>query len=246
MGPQGAETASAGLAHRRRTGLHRRAVAVRAGHQCGAGVHTRRHTARHPLRARRWTAPAGGAGRERRATRDEPRHRGGQGMWSRLGIGRRLGARLGRRPARHRKDRVGGSGRHCKGVEVPVAVIYRASVVVLCPDGTAFDLGGIMSASPGRALGWLRKRAEQVAVQLGAPYDGAVRKCFWGTRASTSGRCTGSRPTFRSGSPPMTGTGARTSSPYGPRTAPERGTVRRRHGWRRDTGPVHPPPRLLV
>ncbi|UQA93575.1 hypothetical protein [Streptomyces halobius] len=32
-----------------------------------------------------------------------------------------------------------------------------------------------MSYSPGRAVGWIRERAEHVAQQLGAPYDGAMR-----------------------------------------------------------------------
>ncbi|MEU9112053.1 hypothetical protein AB0D04_09730 [Streptomyces sp. NPDC048483] len=53
---------------------------------------------------------------------------------------------------------------------------YRASAVVRCPDGGSIGLGGWASGSPGRALGWVRKRAEQVAEQLGAPYDGAVRE----------------------------------------------------------------------
>ncbi|REK88717.1 hypothetical protein DY245_19625 [Streptomyces inhibens] len=52
---------------------------------------------------------------------------------------------------------------------------FRAEATVHCPDGTPVNLGGWMSYSPGGALGWVRKRAEQVAQQLGAPYDRAVR-----------------------------------------------------------------------
>ncbi|GAU64845.1 hypothetical protein SSP35_01_01810 [Streptomyces sp. NBRC 110611] len=52
---------------------------------------------------------------------------------------------------------------------------YRAAATARCPDGTPVDLGGWVSHSPSDALSWVRKRAEQVAQQVGAPYDRAVR-----------------------------------------------------------------------
>ncbi|GLW16530.1 hypothetical protein Stsp01_32730 [Streptomyces sp. NBRC 13847] len=51
---------------------------------------------------------------------------------------------------------------------------YRAEATARYPDGSSIDLGGCTSYSAGRALGWVRARAEQVAQQLGAPYDGVV------------------------------------------------------------------------
>lgn len=56
----------------------------------------------------------------------------------------------------------------------PRPVAYRAEATARYPDGSSIDLGGWTSYSPGRALGWVRTRAEQVAQQLGAPYDGVV------------------------------------------------------------------------
>lgn len=55
---------------------------------------------------------------------------------------------------------------------LPVA--YRAEATARYPDGSSIDLGGWTSYSPGRALGWVRARAEHVAQQLGTPYDGVV------------------------------------------------------------------------
>ncbi len=57
----------------------------------------------------------------------------------------------------------------------PRPVGYRAEATARHPDGSSIDLGVWTSYSPGRALGWVRTRAEHVAQQLGAPYDGAVR-----------------------------------------------------------------------
>lgn len=51
---------------------------------------------------------------------------------------------------------------------------YRAEATARYPGGPSIDLGGWTSPSPGRALGWIRARAEHVAQQLGAPYDGVV------------------------------------------------------------------------
>lgn len=59
----------------------------------------------------------------------------------------------------------------------PRPVAYRVKATARYPDGSSIDLGGWTSYSPGRALGWIRARAEQVAQQLGAPYDGVV--CAW-------------------------------------------------------------------
>ncbi|WP_406479026.1 hypothetical protein [Streptomyces platensis] len=56
----------------------------------------------------------------------------------------------------------------------PRPLTYRAEAKARFPDGSSIDLGGWTSYSPGRALGWVRTRAEQVAQQLGAPYDGVV------------------------------------------------------------------------
>ncbi|GFE14958.1 hypothetical protein Sgleb_30050 [Streptomyces glebosus] len=57
----------------------------------------------------------------------------------------------------------------------PRPVVYRAEASARYPDGSSIDLGGWTSYSPGRVLGWVRTRAEHVAQQLGAPYDGVVR-----------------------------------------------------------------------
>lgn len=54
-------------------------------------------------------------------------------------------------------------------------VVYRTEATARHPDGSSIGLGVWTSYSPGRALGWVRTRAEHVAQQLGAPYDGAVR-----------------------------------------------------------------------
>lgn len=51
---------------------------------------------------------------------------------------------------------------------------YRAEATARYPGGPSIDLGGWTSYSPGRALDWIRTRAEHVAQQLGAPYDGVV------------------------------------------------------------------------
>lgn len=56
----------------------------------------------------------------------------------------------------------------------PGLVAYRAEATARYPNGSSIDLGGCTSYSAGRALGWVRARAEQVAQQLGAPYDGVV------------------------------------------------------------------------
>ncbi len=53
-------------------------------------------------------------------------------------------------------------------------MIYRAEATARYPGGHSIDLGGWTSYSPGRALGGIRTRAEHVAQQLGAPYDGVV------------------------------------------------------------------------
>ncbi|MFF4950473.1 hypothetical protein ACWC2K_04975 [Streptomyces chattanoogensis] len=78
---------------------------------------------------------------------------------------------------------------------------FRAVAEVRCPDGAAaIDLGGWVSYAPGRALDWLRTRAEHMAQQLGAPYDAAMREWLadedeyrWALRGLASGipvRCT--------------------------------------------------------
>ncbi len=75
-----------------------------------------------------------------------------------------------------------------------VRVAYRAEVTARYPYGAPVDLGGWVSYSPGRAVGWIRKRAEQVAQQLGAPYDRGVRawlddavECQWAVDALAAG-----------------------------------------------------------
>lgn len=60
-------------------------------------------------------------------------------------------------------------------MKAPARTAFRAEATVSCPDAPPIHLGDWMSYSPGGALGWLRKRAEQVAHQLGAPYDQGVR-----------------------------------------------------------------------
>lgn len=57
----------------------------------------------------------------------------------------------------------------------PEHTAFRAEATVRRPDAPPINLGGLMSHSPGGALSWVRKRAEQVAQQLGAPYDRVVR-----------------------------------------------------------------------
>ncbi|GAA2614517.1 hypothetical protein Stube_25380 [Streptomyces tubercidicus] len=54
-------------------------------------------------------------------------------------------------------------------------MVYRVKATARYAGGASIDLGGWTSYSPGRALDWVRARAEQVAQQLGAPYDGVVR-----------------------------------------------------------------------
>ncbi|MCB5908637.1 hypothetical protein [Streptomyces pinistramenti] len=63
-----------------------------------------------------------------------------------------------------------------------------------CPEGGEIGLGGSVAYSPGGALSWVRRRAEQVAQQLGAPYDGTVQAWLadpaeqrWATEALVAG-----------------------------------------------------------
>ncbi|MGW1379495.1 hypothetical protein ACWD6P_35240 [Streptomyces sp. NPDC002446] len=62
-----------------------------------------------------------------------------------------------------------------EGMTAREGMPFRADATVRPPAGAPVTLGSWKSYSPGRTLGWLRKRAEQVARQLGAPYDQAVR-----------------------------------------------------------------------
>ncbi|MGW1835903.1 hypothetical protein [Streptomyces sp. NPDC002067] len=57
----------------------------------------------------------------------------------------------------------------------PELVAYRVRATARRPDGGEIPLGGWVSYSPGGAVAWMRRRAVQVAQQVGAPYDGAVR-----------------------------------------------------------------------
>ncbi|MFI7102072.1 hypothetical protein ACIBK8_22255 [Streptomyces sp. NPDC050161] len=57
----------------------------------------------------------------------------------------------------------------------PELIGYRAQATVRRPDGGEIGLGGWVSQAPGGVLAWAWTRAEQVAQQLGAPYDRAVR-----------------------------------------------------------------------
>ncbi|MGW7578754.1 hypothetical protein [Streptomyces sp. NPDC054765] len=65
-----------------------------------------------------------------------------------------------------------------RAVTTPGLVAYRAQASARYPDGSSIGLGGWTSYSPGRALGWVRARAEHVAERLGAPYDGVVH-AWW-------------------------------------------------------------------
>ncbi|MFG2224565.1 hypothetical protein [Streptomyces sp. NPDC048644] len=57
----------------------------------------------------------------------------------------------------------------------PEPVTYRVHAMARYPGGGEIGLGGSVAYSPGGALAWVRRRAEQVAQQLGVPYDGTVR-----------------------------------------------------------------------
>ncbi|WP_405743243.1 hypothetical protein OG422_14675 [Streptomyces sp. NBC_01525] len=57
----------------------------------------------------------------------------------------------------------------------PERVAYWVRATARRPDGEEIPLGGWVSYSPGGAVAWMRRRAVQVAQQVGAPYDGTVR-----------------------------------------------------------------------
>lgn len=53
--------------------------------------------------------------------------------------------------------------------------VYRSRAVAYLPDGRTLALGEARPNSPRLAMRWLRKRAEQLAEQLDAPYARPVR-----------------------------------------------------------------------